>query len=214
MQQKNFLVLKDKDTNLSRRKQGKRRLATEEACKVELKKELQLLFNTFDKALEKANEAISLFPPHSRSRTLEASIMQSSFAEILMKNFDEKAFFGKYKRLILRTAGYLILFKKLNSKGCPMNIKTMNVQSILNQNQVLDLFSESDYNDEPILYFGYQKNRFGQFVNPQIVYIDDEQIDFTITVSDIEIQMPVNKKNKIEEVSPRLKGDNGLKKAN
>lgn len=92
MKQIDVLNLEDKDINLSRRKQGKRRLAIEDACKVELKKELQLLFNTFDKALEKANEALSLFPPHSRSRTLEASIMQSSFAEILMKNFNQKLF--------------------------------------------------------------------------------------------------------------------------
>lgn len=97
-----------------------------------------------------------------------------------------------------------------------MNIKTMNVQSILNQSQVLDLFSDSDYNDEPILYFGYQKNRFGQFVNPQIVYIDDEKINFTITASDIQIHLPVSKENnnKINEISPKLKGDNSLKKAN
>jgi hypothetical protein len=73
-----------------------------------------------------------------------------------------------------------------------MNIKTINVQSILNQNQVLDLFSESDYNDEPILYFGYQKNRFGQFVNPQLIYIDEGDVNFSISENDLEITIPIS----------------------
>ena len=110
--------------------QGKRTLASNETCKLELNKEIQLLFTTYEEALDKANKALSFFPPHSRSRALEASIVQSCFAENLLKNFSDKAFFGKYRRLILRVKGYLILFKKLNNKGYPMNIKTINVQSI------------------------------------------------------------------------------------
>lgn len=209
--------LDDKDMNLSRRMQGKRRLASEGVCKVELEKELQLLFNVFYTALDKTNIVLSAFQPSHRSRTFEASVMQSSFAEALSDSFGDKAFYGKYKRLILRVDGYLILFKKLNGKGKPMNIKTINVQSILSQNQVLDLFSNSDYNDEPILYFGYQKNRFGQFVNPQLVYIDEGDINFTITEKDLEILVPVVSKdeiNRVKEVVPKLKEQNNLKKAN
>lgn len=207
----------DKDNDFSRRMQGKRRLASESECKVELKKELQLLFNIFYKALDKTNIVLSSFQPSHRSRTFEASVMQSSFAESLSNSFGEKAFYGKYKRLILRTNGYLILFKKLNNKGKPMNIKTINVQSILSQNQVLDLFSNSDYNDEPILYFGYQKNRFGQFINPQLVYIDSGEINFTISENDMDITIPtssINVVNENKEVVPKLKEQNILKKAN
>ena len=134
-----------------------------------------------------------------------------------MKDFPEKAIYGKYRRLILRLKGYLILFKKLDKNGYPMNIKTNNIQSILNQNLTLDLFTESDYNDEPILYFGYQKNRFGQFVNPQLVYIDEGDINFTITEKDLEILVPVVSKdeiNRVKEVVPKLKEQNNLKKAN
>lgn len=206
-----------KDNNLSRRMQGKRRLASESECKVELKKELQLLFNVFYAALVKTNVVLSAFQPSHRSRTFEASVMQSSFAESLSNSFGEKAFYGKYKRLILRTNGYLILFKKLNSKGKPMNIKTINVQSILSQNQVLDLFSNSDYNDEPILYFGYQKNRFGQFVNPQLVYIDYGEINFSISEKDMDFAIPVSSTNLVngnKEIVPKLKEQNNLKKAN
>lgn len=214
MKQLNLSQWEDKDMNLSRRKQGKRNLATEHACKVELRKELRLLFKTFYEALENANNALSLFPPYSRSRTLEASIIQSSFAEILMKNFDNRAFYGRYKRLILRTDGYLVLFKKLNTKGHPMNIKTMNVQSILNQSQVLDLFADSEYNEEPILYFGYQKNRYGQYTNPQLVYIDEDKINFTIRENDVEIQVPKQEEEFVSRVgvTPKLKDNKDLKK--
>lgn len=215
--QSNSVIIDDKGSNLSRRKQGKRRLALEYVCKVELKKELQLLFNAFYDALDKANEVLLSFAPSHRSRTLEASIMQSSFAEALFGKFGDKAFFGKYKRLILRTNGYLILFKKLDGKGLPMNIKTVNVQSILSQNQVLDLFADSDYEDEPILYFGYQKNRFGQFVNPQLVYIDNSEINFTINEKDMEVSIPISNEKETgqnNEVTPKLKGGNSIRKAN
>lgn len=209
--------LEDKDMYLSRRMQGKRRLASNSECRVELKKELQLLFNVFYASVEKANAVLSSFQPSHRSRTFESSVMQSSFAEALFDSFGDKAFYGRYKRLILRSSGYLILFKKLNKKGYPMNIKTVNVQSILSQNQVLDLFATSDYNDEPILYFGYQKSRFGQFVNPQLIYIDGGKINFTISEKDMDILLPAfsNKEDsEIKEVVPKLKGSDEIRKAN
>ncbi|MNQ62758.1 hypothetical protein D3C85_771150 [compost metagenome] len=203
------------DNNSSRRMQGKRLLAEYGNCKLELSKELVLLFKTFESALDSTSEELLKFKVQFRSRTLEASIMQSYFAEYLQQNFANKAFYGKYKRLVLRTNGYLILFKKLNSKGYPMNIKTVNVQSILNQNQVLDLFADTDYNDEPILYFGYQKNRFNEYVNPQLIYIDDNEIKFSISAEDMDSGLYVGKvDDKPLGVSPTLKKNNNLKKAN
>lgn len=203
------------DNNSSRRMQGKRLLADYGNCKLELSKELGLLFKTFESALNSTNEDLLSYKVQFRSRTLEASIMQSYFAEYLQDNFANKAFYGKYKRLVLRTNGYLILFKKLNTKGYPMNIKTINVQSILNQNQVLDLFADSDYNDEPILYFGYQKNRFNEYVNPQLIYIDDNEIRFSISAEDMDSGLYINKVNdKPTGVSPTLKNNTNIKKAN
>jgi hypothetical protein len=207
---------KCEDNQSSRTMQGKRMLANVETCKIELKKEIQLLFQTFAETLNKTNNALSMFPPLSRSRTLEASIIQSFFAENLFKNFENKAFLGKYKRIILRANGYLILFKKLNNKGYPMNIKTVNVQSMLNQNQQLDLFAETNYSYDPILYFGYQKNKFGNFINPQLIYIDEGIIQFSINELDFQIQLPtVNLEvNEIVEVKLKLKNNQVLKKAN
>lgn len=213
-----ILNLKSEDNTSSRRKQGKRLLAVCETVKVELKNELNLLFATFETALEKANRSLLQFPVHSRSRTLEASIVQSYFAEVLLQNFSNKAFFGKYKRLILSAKGYLILFKKLDRKGYPMNIQTVKVQSILNQNQALDLFSESDYSDSPILYFGYEKNKIGENVNPRLVYIDDGDIKFTIGHDDIQLELSLTNETVVNneqiEVRPKLKENNALKKAN
>lgn len=209
-------LLRCEDNKSSRRMQGKRVLAVNETCKVELKNEIQLLYKAYEEALTKSSSVLSMLPVHSRSRTLEASVIQSCFAESLIENFPEKAFFGKYRRLILRVNGYLILFKKLNKKGYPMNIKTINVQSILNQNQVLDLFSESDYNDEPILYFGYQKNRFGEYVNPQLIYIDEGEVKFSINETDVQVVLNINNRSSDDvsiEVKPKLKDNNVLKEA-
>lgn len=203
-------VLQCEDNKSSRRMQGKRVLAVDETCKIELKYDIQLLYKAYDEALTKTSIVLSMLPIHSRSKILEASVIQSCFAESLMENFPDKAFFGKFRRLILRVKGYLILFKKLDRKGYPMNTKTINVQSILNQNLTLDLFSNSDYNDEPILYFGYQKNRIGEYVNPQLIYIDEGEVKFSINESDIQIGLNFTSRkqeNEAIEVKPKLKGN-------
>lgn len=214
-------LLHGEDTKSSRRKQGKRMLATFDTCKLELKPTLQKLFVGFDNALTKASTILSMIPPGSRSRGLEPTILQSCFAEAAFELFENnKAFYGSYKRLIIRTDGYLILFKKLNQKGVPMNTKTGNVQSILNQNQALDLFSDSDYNDEPILFFGYQKDKTGQYCNKQIVYIDEGNIAFTITEKDLQFDyeigidsQEINKMRDVKVASPKLKSNLKAKEA-
>ncbi|MGP1500169.1 MAG: hypothetical protein ACTTJM_00075 [Bergeyella cardium] len=209
------IKLSCEDIKSSRRMQGKRALAVFDTCKIELKMELPRLFRVFGKALEKANNTINKYPPEDRSRCFEASIMQTAFMSELKREFSENVFFGKYKRIILRKNGYIILFKKLNKKGMPMNIKTMNVQHILNQNQTLDLFANSDYNDEPILFFGYQKNRYGDFENPQLVYIDEGEICFNITQNDIDnmILISLEQKNIEKKATPKLKNIEKRKEA-
>lgn len=206
-----------KDNTSLRRLQGKRAIASEISCKFDLKEELPLLFQIFKDCVDKTNELLFLFPPDCRSRNLEPSIVQSCFAQSLFSQIPRRASFGKHKRLIISVNGYIILFKKLNKKGYPMNIKTTNVQSILNQNQTLDLFANTDYNDDPILYFGYQRNKFGEYINPQLVYIDEGKIKFSLREADI-----AAKDNKRENVvlnsqvdnKPKLKENNNHKKAN
>ena len=200
-------TFKNQSSEFSRRIQGKRLLANSDACKIELKKELRVLFKTFSEAIEKANTLLSEFQPSFRARSLDATVVQSSFAEKLFNNFGESVFWGKYKRLILRVNGYLILFKKLDKKGYPMNIKTLNIQSILNQNQSLDMFAESDYNEDPILYFGYKKDKIGNYVQPQLIYIDEGKIQFSLNEHDIEIEINIDENNAENiGVMPKLKG--------
>lgn len=206
----------NEDTKLSRRMQGKRAIATLNSCKLELKNELKKLFIVFDRALKRVDSTVNQYPVESRSRAFDANVMQTAFMSELIKEFRDKAFFGKYRRIILREKGYIILFKKLNNNGMPMNTITLNIQNILNQNQTLDLFANTDYNDEPILYFGYKKNRQGQFFEPQLVYIDDGVIRFNITEKDVQNTNLVNLKQKSikRNVVPKLKNTiNKIKRA-
>ncbi|HCZ8396919.1 MULTISPECIES: hypothetical protein [Elizabethkingia] len=209
------LSLQSEDIKSSRRMQGKRSLADLETCKLELKETLKKMFIAYDGAIGRANGFFANIPPESRARNFEPTVLQSCFADEVFQIFENnKAFYGKYKRLIVRSDGYLILFKKLNDKGLPMNIKTNNVQSILNQSMVLDLFADSDYNDEPILYFGYQKNRAGLYEKPQLIYIDEDRVKFTITKEDIGYTIPiVNQSNTLVSDEPKLKKEKVAKKA-
>lgn len=200
------VFLRSEYINNSRTRQRKRRLANLTSCRVELDEVLKNLFLGFDTVLEKTNDTLKLFKPQDRARVLEASVIQTFLASEIFERFGNKAFYGKYRRLILNINGYIILFKKLNKKGYPMNIKTQNIQNILNQQQTLELFSDADYADEPILYFGYQKNRIGDFVNPSLVYIDEGEIKFKIDKdnynSGMNIIVPINSVNYSDEINP------------
>ncbi|MGV6944169.1 hypothetical protein [Sphingobacterium kyonggiense] len=172
-----------KYTGLTRGEQGKRLLADLEGCKLELKDELSTLFNLFEQAIKKTNWLMGNIQPLAIRNGQEALTLQSCFAEQVFAEFGDNARNGKNGRLILKIKEYIILFKKLDSKGLPMNIKTANTKRINNQVIQLSLFPTSEMNDAPILYFGYQKNRLGEYVDPRIVYIDEEKVQFTINAN-------------------------------
>ena len=80
-----------------------------------------------------------------------------------------------------------------------------------------NLFSDSDYNDEPILYFGYQKNRIGEYINPQLIYIDENIVKFSISEADVNKQISIQnnvKDDNLIDVKPKLKQSQILKKVN
>lgn len=85
-------ILLDKDKNTYRRMQGKRTLAELETCKIDLKDVLPDIFEAFSDAMSKVNKLLSEFPPESRSRVLEASIVQSCFAEKFLKSSNIRRF--------------------------------------------------------------------------------------------------------------------------
>lgn len=183
----------------------RRRLASQNGCLNDLKDELPLFFNAFEEACRNYNIEVIQTPPESRCRGFEASLFNSKLIQGTQKYFPRNWKYGKYKRFVLNTKGYLVLFKKLNKDGMPMNIKTKIVESI-NLQMMNSLFEDSNFVEEPILYFGYKKDKFGILDQPQIVYIDENKIRWTIEESDITSTKSVGLEKPSESVAtPKLR---------
>lgn len=166
--------------NNSNSRYNRRRLATIEGTKFDLKEELPLMFKAFKEAHELYEEEVVNTPPLARVRGFEASLLNSKMLQCIQQYFPNNWKFGKYKRFTLRLNGYIILFKKLNGKNRPMNVNTKSVQRIAQQYS-LPLFNEETYVEEPILFFGYRKNKVGVISEPKLVYIDEDQVKWIIT---------------------------------
>lgn len=107
---------------------------------------------------------------------------------------------------MLRANGYTVLFKKLNDKNKPMNIKTIHSTAISNQMQI-SLFDNGHKSIDPILIFGYKKNKIGGIYDPKLVYIDENEVRWMITESAVEnsLGLNINRKPTIEKVLPAVK---------
>ncbi len=163
----------------------KRRIISRKEALKDLKDVLPLMFQSFNEGVQLYAERIIIFPIDCRDSLLETKILRSCVIENLKKNFPENVQIGKYKRVILRKNGYQILFKKLDSYNLPMSIVTGLSSSIYNQMK-LPLFNNDFGITEPIIFLGYQKNKFGIIRNPKLVYIDDERMQWVIDGSDIQ----------------------------
>ncbi|AUC82554.1 hypothetical protein [Lacinutrix sp. Bg11-31] len=169
-------------TNLQKKTENpsyKRRLASLEGCQNDLKNELLLMFSAFYSALNNYKEEVVQTPPEARARGFEASLLNSKMIQSIQEHFPRNWKFGKYKRFTLRINGYIILFKKFNQKGLPMNIKTKSVTAI-SQQLSIPLFDDTTFVAEPILFFGYSKDSIGRIINPKLVYIDEDQVKWEI----------------------------------
>lgn len=169
-----------KTANIAKRK----RIINAKECEYDLREVLEGLFNAFQNAVRNYEKEIVQTPFSARCRGFEASLLNSKLIQSVQSIFNENWTFGKYKRFMLRINGYIILFKKLNGRDMPMNIPTRFSSSIQNQEQG-NLFDVFDDGTEPILFFGYNKNRFGEIINPKLVYIDESKVKWTIPESDI-----------------------------
>lgn len=206
----NFIVSNSKSTNSNQNRKGKRRIANKDACEFDLKDEIPILNRIFQEAAKKTSFLLNEISPEGRNKNLKTNLMQSCVADSLFREFGGKARYGKYGRLMLSTKGYLMLFKKLNKYGVPMNVWTKNVQKIYDQRQ-LDLFSTSNYYD-PIVFFGYKEDRLGIFCNPQINYIDEGVLKFSINLpeDDSDVAPPEDVRQPTDPTSgPRLKNNLG-----
>lgn len=183
----------------------KRRLATTEGCLYDLSDELPMFFKAFEDACKRYNQEILHTPPEARCRGFEAILFNSKLIQGIQTYFPDDWKFGKYKRFIFCKKGYLVLFKKLNSKGMPMNIKTKMVDSI-NYQMMESLFDSLDFYEEPILYFGYKKDRIGNIYQPQLVYIDENKVRWSIDERDVEAKNIRAIEKPSEEIAlPKLK---------
>jgi hypothetical protein len=172
---------------------NRRLLATENGCRQDLEVELPILFKAFHEAHNAFEAEIKQTPLGSRPRGFEASLLNAKMIQAIQKWFPDNWKFGKHKRFILQVNGYTILFKKFDKRGRPMNIKTKSVEAISTQ-LMLPLFGNAVGIFEPILFFGYQKDNFGQIKNPKLTYIDENRVQWDITEDSIStsrlVQMP------------------------
>lgn len=162
----------------------KRKVISKKECLHDLKNELQTMFKAFSEAIELFEKEVVLTPPIARVKGFEASLLNSKMMQCIQKHFPNNWKFGKYRRFILRVKGYNVLFKKLNNKDMPMNVKTFLADAIANQRQ-LSLFNDSPEVADPIVFFGYRKDKFGNILDPKLVYIDDSQVTWMIDESDM-----------------------------
>lgn len=192
----------------------KRKLAKKDTFVTECTENgLVKFFYAFENAKEKFNLTMKLFPPQSRSRGFEASVFQSCLLGELQKVFPERWKFWKYKRFVITFCGHSFLFKKLNKKGMPMNIKTNANQSIINQMQT-QLFDPTDY-ENPIVFFGWEKSKSGDLINPHFVYIDEERIKWRLRKDELtSLNAPtILTPNKTGRLLPKVKEQSKRKKA-
>jgi len=187
----------EKKTNY---RQNKRRLATLQGAKFDLEKELPLMFKAFREAYELYEMEISNTPPQARARAFEASLLNSKMIQSIQKFFPNHWRFGKYKRFTLRTNGYIVLFKKLDNYNRPMNVKTKSVLAI-SQQLSLPLYSEANFVEEPILFFGYKKDKVGNIAEPKLVYLDEERVKWIVTPNDITVDTLVKTSTQSRKVA-------------
>ncbi len=195
----------EKKTNY---RQNKRRLATLQGAKFDLEKELPLMFKAFREAYELYEIEISNTPPQARARAFEASLLNSKMIQSIQKYFPNHWRFGKYKRFTLRTNGYIVLFKKLDNYNRPMNVKTKSVLAI-SQQLSLPLYSEANFVEEPILFFGYKKDKVGNIAEPKLVYLDEERVKWIVTPNDITVDTSVKTSTQSRKVAaPIIRNSN------
>lgn len=192
----------------------KRRTAKDSECQIDLQKELPLIFKAFKIASSAFEKEVAQTPIEARGRGFEASLLNSKMIHSIQTTFPNNWKYGKYKRFILRVNKYSILFKKLDNKNMPMNINTNFSKAISNQ-FTMSLFDEGTTSIDPILFFGYKKDRLGNITEPKLIYIDDNTLQWVLTEENIDL-FSTNKivtVETIEKVKPKIKILSPLKKA-
>lgn len=184
----------------------KRRTAKDTECQIDLNKELPLIFNAFKIASATFEKEVLQTPIEARGRGFEASLLNSKMIQSIQSTFPNNWKYGKYKRFILRVNKYSILFKKLDNRNMPMNINTNFSKAISNQ-FTMSLFDEGTTSIDPILFFGYKKDRLGNITEPKLIYIDDSTLQWALTEENVEsfVITKFTALDKIEKEMPKIK---------
>lgn len=191
----------------------KRRTAKDTECQIDLQKELPLMFYAFRNASSQFEKEVIQTPIEARGRGFEASLLNSKMIHSIQTTFPNNWKYGKYKRFILRVNKYSILFKKLNNKNMPMNINT-NFSSAISNQFTMSLFDEGTTSIDPILFFGYKKDKLGNITEPKLVYIDYNTPQWIITEENIDLfsENKIISVESIEKAMPKIKNLSPLKK--
>ena len=169
-------------------KDDKRRSITKEFAYGVLKDCIGGMFTAYFKAIDKFNVEIDQTIPEARVR-LYSTLLNAKLVESFILTFPDNWTNGKYGRVIFRWDDVQIIIKKLNAKGKPSYIPTLLSDKILSQYQS-DLFEGDDSaKAEPVLIFGYTKDKMGQLVDPRIVYFDND-VKWELTKDDV-LRKPV-----------------------
>lgn len=168
----------------------KRKFLTKENCMKKISDNLHGVFTAYSNAVDKFNMEIRQTIPEARVR-LSAALLNAKMTESFIRTFPSNWRIGKYNRVIFRFDGVQLIIKKLDKTDKPSSIPTKFWTSISNQEQ-LSLFKDDTEVEEPILIFGYTKDRMGQIDNPRIIFYDGEK-KWSITREDVKLK-PVAKK--------------------
>lgn len=187
----------------------RRTISLEEALEG-LRDAAQTMFAAYEEGLRHFNRVISLFEtPEARTNRLEAGVMHSCLVEAFVKAFPDYVVPNtKYGRFILRIAETQIIIKRINEAGKPSYVPTILSDKILTQSSA-SLFDDEDEaaKAEPVLIFGYTRNKVGEFVDPRIVYFKGSPI-WVIAADDVMAKVaPVTGTARTERIVVRTKGD-------
>jgi hypothetical protein len=161
----------------------RKRITNQKECEHDLRDDLPLFREAFQKAKETFDEKTEGIDPNLTARAFSANSFNTYVSNHLKEVYGPRIRRGKGGRIILHLKDYIILIKKLDSKGYPMNSKSIRDDAIRNQEQG-NLFGDEYDGTKPILYLGYQRDKLKQFCNLQIVYLDECKKMFAIDISE------------------------------
>lgn len=158
---------------------SKRQAFSKEDAVELLKQHAVQIFSAFDAALDKYNIEIQQTSPVARTR-LDSPLLHAKITDSFIEAFPENAIVGKYRRIIFRYVDKdrkcQLIIKKLSKSSRPSYISTRLSNTILMQGQCELFDGDENARREPLLIFGYTKDRYGNLTDPRIVYFDENPI--------------------------------------